>query len=188
MKPPRGVLKNTKIPVLLSALAVLLIFGNAGDLKALFQPVQQLVMPDLGGEAAPASPRLVMPLPDGARGRRIFVAKGCVLCHSVAGVGGKAAPALDASGPATEVDPLAFAARMWRGAPAMLELQAVELGYRIELEGRDIADLAAFVDDASQQAGFAVEEIPEMMRDWILDQPYWEEETWPDDWLKPDPE
>lgn len=131
------------------------------------------------GEAA--RPGILMPLVDPARGRRLFVTKGCVICHAVQGVGGLAAPALDAPEVATTIDILDFVARMWRGAPAMLDLQAVELGYQIELDGNEIADLAAFVADADTQAGFSEDEVPEPMRDWMLNLPYWEEDDWPED-------
>ena len=124
---------------------------------------------------------VVLPLIDPARGRRLFIAKGCVICHSVAGVGGQAAPAMDADPDARSVNVLDFAARMWRGAPAMLDLQAVELGYQIELSAEEIAHLAGFAADAKAQDGFSREEIPEPMRDWMLDRPYWEEEGWPDE-------
>lgn len=123
---------------------------------------------------------VVLPLIDPARGRRLFIAKGCVICHSVAGVGGQAAPAMDADPQTRSVNVLDFAARMWRGAPAMLDLQAVELGYQIELSADEIAHLAGFAADAEAQAGFSREEVPEPMRDWMLDRPYWEEEGWPD--------
>lgn len=133
-------------------------------------------------EAAEVKPGkvIVLPLIDPARGRRLFVAKGCVICHAVAGVGGKAAPALDADPQVRSIDVLDFAARMWRGAPAMLDLQAVELGYQIELSADEIAHLAGFAADVDAQASFSSEEIPEPMRDWMLDRPYWEEEGWPD--------
>ncbi|MDT8344271.1 MAG: hypothetical protein RQ752_07535, partial [Thermohalobaculum sp.] len=82
---------------------------------------------------------------------------------------GKAGPALDASEPAGIFDPLDFAARMWRGAPVMLELQALEFGYQIELTGNDIADLAAFAENHALQATFSEDEIPEIMRGWTLE-------------------
>ncbi len=132
------------------------------------------------------SPRaMVFPLADGAHGRQLFVSKGCVICHSVNGVGGRAAPALDAfaaeEGEApSPVDPLDFVARMWRGAPAMLELQAVELGYQIELSAEELADLAVFASDAGAQASFTMEDVPEPMWDWMLNEPYWVDDSWPE--------
>ena len=122
---------------------------------------------------------IVIPLVDPERGRRLFVTKGCFICHSIGGVGGKAAPVLDATGEAASLDLMGFVARMWRGAPAMLELQLLELGYRIELDGDEIADLAAFAADPKAQRGFSSEDIPDPLRDWQLDEPYWLQEEWP---------
>ncbi|MCB2098693.1 MAG: c-type cytochrome [Parvularculaceae bacterium] len=115
---------------------------------------------------------------DAALGRAAFVQKGCVLCHSVNGVGGKAAPALDAADDFVKTDPLGFAARMWRGAPAMVEFQSVELGYVIDLSADDIANLAAFAASRTQQKLLKDSDIPEPMRDSILDERYWEMEDW----------
>ena len=126
-----------------------------------------------------ADPRLsvVIPLIDAERGRRLFITKGCFICHSVKGVGGKAAPALDAPSGSRQIDVLDFVARMWKGAPLMFELQAMELGYRIELTREEIADLAGFVGDARAQQGFAKEEIPEVVREWILDEAWWDDRS-----------
>ena len=43
-----------------------------------------------------AGPNIVRHSADAANGRDLFVSKGCVICHAVNGVSGKAAPALDA--------------------------------------------------------------------------------------------
>lgn len=117
---------------------------------------------------------------DAAIGRVAFVEKGCVLCHSVNGVGGKAAPALDAPDPYVRPDPLDFAARMWRGAPAMVEFQSVELGYVIDLSADDIAHLAAFAASREEQKLLQESAVPGPMRDSILDERYWETEDWSD--------
>lgn len=116
--------------------------------------------------------------PNGERGRTLFVEKGCVLCHAVNGVGGKAAPALDAATEMDAVDPVGFAARMWRGAPAMIELQNLELGYVIWLEAQDLVDLAAFAADSHEQKRLTEADVPEPMRGLILDERYWETEDW----------
>jgi hypothetical protein len=116
----------------------------------------------------------VVPNIDAERGRRLFVTKGCFICHSVKGVGGKAAPALDATSRSREIDVLGFVARMWNGAPFMFQLQALELGYRIEMEAHEIADLAGFVGDAKAQEGFSHREIPEIVQDWMVNEPWWE--------------
>ncbi|MBK0398844.1 c-type cytochrome [Limibaculum sp. M0105] len=130
-----------------------------------------LLMPAFPASGESARPARVMsiPVPDADRGRIIFVAKGCVVCHAVNGVGGKAGPALDASEPAGVFDPLDFAARMWRGAPAMIELQSLEFGYQIDLTANDIADLAAFAENHEIQRKFSEDEIPEIMRGWTLE-------------------
>jgi len=123
----------------------------------------------VGAETARPARVMSIPVPDAERGRIIFVAKGCVVCHSVNGVGGKAGPALDASEPAGVFDPLDFAARMWRGAPAMIELQSLEFGYQIDLSANDIADLAAFAENYEIQGTFSEDEIPEIRRGWTLE-------------------
>lgn len=125
---------------------------------------------------------IVMPLVDSARGRRLFVTKGCVICHSVAGVGGRGGPALDAQGQSSTIDVLDFVSRMWRGAPVMIMLQEMELGYRVELAPAEIADLAGFVSDAGAQRGFSLAEIPEVLREWMVNERYWEneDEEWRD--------
>ena len=127
----------------------------------------------LGATAAlgqePIGSSFSMPVPDAERGRTLFVNKGCVVCHAVNGDGGQAGPAFDASEPAGVFDPLEFAARMWRGADAMLALQGAEFGYQIDLSGRDIADLAAFAESHTQQQDFSNDEIPEVMQGWSID-------------------
>ena len=118
-----------------------------------------------------------------ATGRALFIEKGCVICHSINGVGGKAAPVMDAEIGAPPIDPLDFAARMWRGAPAMIELQSIELGYTIYLTADELADLAAFAADREEQRLLDIGQIPEDMRDSLLDERFWEVENW-DDFLR----
>ena len=121
----------------------------------------------------------VLPEINSQRGRRLFVTKGCVLCHSVNGVGGKAATKLDAEQDVTVVNVLDFVVRLWRGAWPMLELQRVDLGYQIEFESDEIADLAGFTMDASAQTKFSIDEVPEFIRRRMMDEPYWETGEWP---------
>lgn len=120
------------------------------------------------------------PTPNARRGRIMFVSRGCVICHQVNGVGGKAAPALDAPAELKNFDPLEFSARMWRGAPAMTALQSVELGYVIQLDAQDIADLAAFASTTEEQSLLTLETVPETLRDWFIDERIWESEDWSD--------
>lgn len=112
------------------------------------------------------------------RGRILFIARGCVICHQANGVGGKAAPDLSASAPAASVNPLDFSARMWRGAPAMTALQAIELGYVIELDAQDIADLAAFAASVDEQKLLTIDSVGQEMRTWFLDEPHWKSGDW----------
>jgi len=132
------------------------------------------------GRATDASKDPVVHAGDASKGRSAFVQKGCVLCHSINGVGGKAAPALDAPDDFVKPDPLEFAARMWRGAPAMVEFQSVELGYVIDLSADDIAQIATFAASREEQKLLKDEDIPLPMRDSILDERYWETEDWSD--------
>jgi mono/diheme cytochrome c family protein len=119
-----------------------------------------------------SGPQIVFPLPDAERGRFLFSSKGCVVCHSINGVGGKAGPALDTSTGKEAIEPLEFAARMWRGAAAMSMLQSMEFGYQIEMTGEEIADLAAFVASPALQRTFSDRDIPEMMQGWTIDEPF----------------
>ena len=59
----------------------------------------------------------------------------------------------------------------------MFELQDMELGYRVELDPAEIADLAGFVSDAGAQRGFVLGEVPEVLRDWMVNERYWENES-----------
>ncbi|MDA3858544.1 MAG: c-type cytochrome [Roseovarius sp.] len=104
---------------------------------------------------------LMMPQMDAAKGRKLFAEKGCVVCHSINGVGGEDAPMLDAEFMEMPMNPFDFAARMWRGAGAMVALQEDEMGGQIELDGEELAAIIAFVHDAQEQARFSETDIPE---------------------------
>ena len=81
----------------------------------------------------------------------------------------------------TSINILDFVSRMFLGASAMLDLQATELGYQIALQPQEIGDLAGFVYDSEAQAEFSYAEVPVPLQDWILNEPYWEFEEWPED-------
>lgn len=106
------------------------------------------------------SPGLMIPQMNPVRGKQLFASKGCVVCHSINGIGGEDAPALDASTMPLPMNPFEFAARMWRGAEAMVAMQRDELGAPIELDGSELAAIIAFVHDADVQAEFSEEDIP----------------------------
>ncbi len=131
--------------------------------------------PALAQDAMASSARkLALPLANAAEGKKLFVGKGCVVCHSVNGVGGKAAPALDADSDQAYFDVFDFVARMWRGAPTMILLQEMEMGYQIDLNGEELAHLAAFASDPAVQSSFTEQDIPEVIRDWMVDEVYQE--------------
>jgi len=104
---------------------------------------------------------LTLPAMDPVRGRDLFLQKGCVVCHAVNGIGGEDAPPLDAEYMEFPMNPFEFAAKMWRGAPAMTILQEDELGEFVTLNGQELADLIAFFHDADEQAKLTKDQIPE---------------------------
>ena len=119
------------------------------------------------------------PAGDPQTGKDLFIGKGCVICHSVNGVGGRAALPLDAPPDGRKVDPMVFAAAMWQGAAAMVSLQFTELGYQIGMTGEELRDLAAFASDLETQGAFSLNDIPSDLRAWIIDAPYWQGDDWP---------
>jgi len=119
-----------------------------------------------------AAPRLVVPMVDSAKGQRLFVDKGCVLCHTVNKVGGAAGPALDAPAGGGYLDLTDFMARMWRGAFAMIELQGMELGYQLDFTGPELGHIAAFLADAAAQKRFSERDIPDLIRDMFIREPF----------------
>lgn len=110
---------------------------------------------------SPSQVALLMPIMNSANGRALFAGKGCVVCHSVNGVGGTDAPSLDVSNREGPMNPFDFAASMWRGAPAMIAMQNAEMGGQIQLTGQELADIIAFAHDPAEQAKFSESDIPE---------------------------
>ena len=106
------------------------------------------------------SPGMMMPSMDAANGRKLFASKGCVVCHSVNGIGGKDATALDASTMPGMTNPFDFVANMWRGAEPMIELQREELGGQIEFTGQELSDIIAFLHHEAEQKKFSEADIP----------------------------
>ncbi len=111
---------------------------------------------------------LVIPKMDPVRGKALFVSKGCVACHAVNGVGGEDAPALDASTMHEVMNPFDMAARMWRGAPAMIYAQeeSMENG-QILFTGRELADIAAFLHSKTVQEGFSMDDLSEEAKEML---------------------
>jgi cytochrome c len=106
------------------------------------------------------SPGLMIPSMDPANGRKLFASKGCVVCHSVNGIGGKDAAPLDASTMPGMMNPFDFVAKMWQGAPMMMAMQQQELKQQTSFTGPELADIVAFVHDQEEQKKFSEADIP----------------------------
>ncbi len=103
---------------------------------------------------------MLLPFMSPQKGRKLFGSKGCVVCHSVNGIGGEDAPNLDASTMQKIMDPFDFAAKMWRGAGTMIAMQEDELGEQIEFSGEELANIIAFIHSSSEQKKFTKADIP----------------------------
>jgi len=103
---------------------------------------------------------LLIPKFDAAKGRMLFASKGCVVCHSVNGVGGTDAPNLSSSHMERPMNAFDFAAKMWLGASAMIAMQRDELGGQIHFTGDELADIIAFVHNTAEQKKFSKKDIP----------------------------
>ncbi|PHQ96460.1 MAG: hypothetical protein COB40_08285 [Marinosulfonomonas sp.] len=107
--------------------------------------------------------QLIMPKMDAELGRELFGSKGCATCHSVNGVGGEDASALDAHDMEPYMNPFDLAAKMWRMAPFMIEAQEEELGEQIQFTGDELSSIIAFLHDDLEQHEFTLESLsPEM--------------------------
>ncbi|WP_292668570.1 c-type cytochrome [Mesorhizobium sp.] len=146
----------------LGAAATFAFFGLVSPLAAQESgaPQGSTMMQGDHGPHLMMSPGLMMPVMNPANGRKLFAAKGCVVCHSVNGVGGTDAAALDASTMTPMMNPFDFTARMWTGAEAMIGMQREELGKQIQFTGQELADIIAFAHDAEEQKKFSEADIP----------------------------
>jgi mono/diheme cytochrome c family protein len=107
---------------------------------------------------------------DAARGRALFVSKGCVACHAINEVGGTTGPPLDFEFMSGEVDPVDFAARMWRSAEAMISMQQSLFGAQLDFTGQELADIIAFAHDPEEQRQFSEADVPLDLRRLIFEQ------------------
>jgi hypothetical protein len=105
--------------------------------------------------SSPDMPNMRMPRMNPERGRQLFVAKGCVACHAINGVGGHDAANLDAHTMQPMMNPFEFAAKMWAMAPAMIAAQEEALGEQILFTGDELADIVAFVHNDEVQHSFS---------------------------------
>lgn len=109
--------------------------------------------------------RLRMPIMDPVNGKKLFISKACVACHSVNGVGGEDAPALDARTMDPVMSPFDFAARMWNHAYGMILVQQEALDEQIELTGQELADLIAFFHNDDVQHTLSDDDITPEVRE-----------------------
>jgi len=84
------------------------------------------------------------PLPDPVEGSRLFVRKGCVVCHAVDGEGGKIGP--DLGRVSTGRTFLGIAAIMWNHSPGMTERIKEVRATRPKLTPEEMANLFAFLN------------------------------------------
>ncbi len=132
-----------------TAFAFALLFGNA--VRA--------------GEAVESEVMLLMPVFEPEHGRALFGGKGCVVCHSVNGIGGEEGPALDydpANGPLNLFE---IAADMWDHAATMVPLQKEDLGQQITLGDKEFADLVGFLASPAEQKKFSLADVPPNMKE-----------------------
>jgi cytochrome c len=121
-------------------------------------------VPASEGMEAVHGAQLVIPMMNPERGERLFVDKGCVACHSINGVGGHDAPAMDAHRQMGLVNPFDFAAKMWNHAPAMIAAQEEALGEQIYFTGDELADMIAFLHDDEAQHSFGESDLTDAAR------------------------
>jgi cytochrome c len=108
-----------------------------------------------------AASGLVLPKLSPERGKELFIAKACVVCHSINGVGGVDAAPLDASTMDPAMNPFEFFARMLTGMTPMLTMQQDRLGHEVEVTAGELGDLVAFIHDEATQKSLSAKDIPE---------------------------
>ncbi len=84
---------------------------------------------------------------DATLGQRWFREKRCIACHSVGGAGGRVGPALDRY--ALYVAPIMLAEGMWDHGPAMQARQRANGVPTPTFEGREMADIQAYLRSTS---------------------------------------
>jgi cytochrome c len=137
-----------------------LAFGAFGTIAVL--AAAEFLSTPAGAQATGTAiaPGLVLPSMNAERGKELFASKGCVVCHSINGVGGTDAAALDATTMDPVMNPFDFFAKMWLGAEPMIMMQHEELGHQIEFTGQDLADIVAFAHNLAVQKTFTEDDIP----------------------------
>lgn len=109
---------------------------TAPELNDLNTYLESVSPPPLGGSL------YVLP-GSSEEGRVLFTEKGCIECHPVKGVGGRAGPDLSKYGAQRSL--MDFAAAMWNKGPAMRERLDDGNGDLAQLGGGEMADLVAYL-------------------------------------------
>ena len=128
---------------------------DAGDISASVETSDQVMK----GPTTIVGKKLKMPRMNAQRGKKLFVSKGCVACHAVNGIGGHDAPALDAHKMKRWMNPFDFAAKMWKGAPAMIAAQEGAFDEQVLFTGSELADIIAFAHDDKVQHTFTDKDL-----------------------------
>ena len=149
LKQLRPALATSLVVGLFAIIAVLPATARADDGHEHAKPAETN-----GADHEPMAPMMAMPMMSPERGMFLFAEKGCVTCHSINGVGGHDATALDAHSMVRMMNPFEFAAKMWRMAPAMIAAQEEAFGEQITFNGDELADIIAFVYSDAQQHKF----------------------------------
>lgn len=118
-----------------------------------------------GAAVRRARTRLAMPIMNPARGRELFVTKGCFACHAINGVGGHDAPAMDAHTMDKKMNPFDFAAKMWNHAAGMIAAQESAFGEQITLTGDELAHIVLFVHHDEAQHHFTEDDLTPKARE-----------------------
>jgi mono/diheme cytochrome c family protein len=88
---------------------------------------------------------------DRTAGEQLFTAKGCALCHEVGGKGGHRGPGLDFL--KRGYSPVLVAAALWNHGPEMAEAIEAQGIKRPTFEGKELADLIAYIVSAAKDGG-----------------------------------
>ncbi|MBI4345095.1 MAG: cytochrome c [Euryarchaeota archaeon] len=95
---------------------------------------------------------------DPEAGMRVFGEKGCAVCHSIRGIGGKDAADLSMVDHA-RMDPMDMARVMWNHAPRMVPMMEEEGVPFPEMGEHDLRDLVAFLHSPATQEEFTEDMI-----------------------------
>jgi mono/diheme cytochrome c family protein len=90
---------------------------------------------------------------DPKTGAALFTVKGCVQCHEVGGTGGRTGPSVDFLKAVNS--PVLVAAAMWNHGPEMAEAMKARGIPRPTLQGKELADLVAYIAAAAREGAAA---------------------------------